>query len=284
MCFVCDQVTTVYGIPADYAALVAIIINDQPPYDCSVGILDTEIWALNGPDKVYLELRDANDIGGNVTVSISRSDCDKAAAIDGDVSGRQSLKPAQVSFILQSEDFSVQTIKVLTEKMYSTFNGLGSVKSIEFVGKRDMKDSPESSQALAERRDIEIRRRRRDLRPKKKIPEELFNFLPHRLLRPHDEPAFVPRKRQNEDAPEEPVMVDMVVTMYELDLLPGDDVELDLQMFKGAKAAADILTTTESIIIETAVPIVPNPIDAGMILGIVLTSIGESSVRESYFQ
>ena len=276
MYFVCDQVTTVYGIPADYAALVAIIINDQPPYDCSVGILDTEIWALNGPDKVYLELRDANDIGGNVTVSISRSDCDKAAAIDGDVSGRQSLKPAQVSFILQSEDFSVQTIKVLTEKMYSTFNGLGSVKSIEFVGKRDMKDSPESSQALAERRDIEIRRRRRDLRPKKKIPEELFKFLPHRLLRPHDEPAFVPRKRQNEDAPEEPVMVDMVVTMYELDLLPGDDVELDLQMFKGAKAAADILTTTESIIIETAVPIVPNPIDAGMILGIVLTSIGES--------
>ena len=62
--------------------------------------------------------------------------------------------------------------------------------------------------------------------------------------------------------------------MYELNLLPGDDVELDLQMFKGARAAADILTTTENIIIETAVPIVPNPIDAGMILGIVLTSIG----------
>ena len=69
-------------------------------------------------------------------------------------------------------------------------------------------------------------------------------------------------------------MVDMVVTMYELDLLPGDDVELDLQMFKGARAAADILTTTENIVIETAVPIVPNPIDAGMILGIVLTTIG----------
>ena len=141
----------VYGIPAAYAALVAIIINDQPPFDCSVGILDTEIWALNGPDKVYLELRDANDIGGNVTVSISRSDCEKAAAIDGDVSGRQSLKPAQVSFILGSEDFNVQTIKLLTEKMYSTFNGLGSVKSIEFVGQRNMSSGPEAEQALAER-------------------------------------------------------------------------------------------------------------------------------------
>ena len=110
--------------------------------------------------------------------------------MDGDVSGRQGLKPAQVSFIIQADDFNIQTIKILTEKMYSTFNGLGSVKSIEFVGKRDMSNSPESVEALAERREIEIRRRRRDLRPKKKIPKELFNFIPHRLLRLHDEPVF----------------------------------------------------------------------------------------------
>ena len=95
-----------------------------------------------------------------------------------------------------------------------------------------------------------------------------INLWPHF----YDIYKIVPRQRSNE--PSEPIMVDMVVTMYELDLLPGDDVELDLQMFKGARAAADILTTTDNIVIETAVPIVPNPIDAGMILGIVLTTIG----------
>ena len=134
--------------------MVAIIINDQEPYDTSVGILDTELWAEFGPDTVYLELRDADDLAGNVTVKITRSVCDKAAAVDAEVSARQSLKPAQVSFILDGADFNIQTIKTLTEKMYSTFNGLGSVKSIEFIGRRNMTgqaDQTTAREALAER-------------------------------------------------------------------------------------------------------------------------------------
>ena len=145
---------TVFGIPADFVPLVAIIINDQEPYDTSVGILDTELWAEFGPDTIYLELRDADDLAGNVTVKITRSVCDKAAAVDAEVSARQNLKPAQVSFILDGADFNIQTIKTLTEKMYSTFNGLGSVKSIEFIGRRNMtgqEDQTTAREALAER-------------------------------------------------------------------------------------------------------------------------------------
>ena len=42
-------------------------------------------------------------------------------------------------------------------------------------------------------------------------------------------------------------MVDMVVTMYELNLLPGNDTDLNMQMYKGALAAADILETQERL-------------------------------------
>ena len=37
---------------------------------------------IDGPDIMYLELRDARDIGGNVTFEINREGCAKAEAID----------------------------------------------------------------------------------------------------------------------------------------------------------------------------------------------------------
>ena len=63
--------------------------------------------------------------------------------------------------------------------------------------------------------------------------------------------------------------------MYELNLVPGNDDDLAYQMFKGADDAAKILTATEKVFIETAVPVLPQPLDAGQILGVVLTSIGK---------
>ena len=83
-----------------------------------------------------------------------------------------------------------------------------------------------------------------------------------------------PLRRQDEQS-NEPVMVDLVVTMYELNLVPGNDDDLAYQMFKGADDAAKILTATEKVFIETAVPVLPQPLDAGQILGVVLTSIGK---------
>ena len=45
-------------------------------------------------------------------------------------------------------------------------------------------------------------------------------------------------------------------------------------MNKASKSAADMMTDETEIPVETPLPILPEPIDAGIILGIVLTIIG----------
>ena len=75
--------------------LIKTIQSDAPPYDVSVGIIDTDIWITEGPEILFVELRDAYDKAGNVTVKIAKDQCDQAEAVDKSVSLRQQLKPIQ---------------------------------------------------------------------------------------------------------------------------------------------------------------------------------------------
>jgi len=75
--------------------LMKTIQSDAPPYDVSVGIIDTDIWITEGPEILFVELRDAYDTAGNVTVKIAKDQCDQAEAVDKSVSLRQQLKPIQ---------------------------------------------------------------------------------------------------------------------------------------------------------------------------------------------
>ena len=45
---------------------------------------------------------------------------------------------SKVSFVLEEELVEPANIKILTEKLYSSFNGIGTVKSIEYTGKREI--------------------------------------------------------------------------------------------------------------------------------------------------
>ena len=72
--------------------------SDAPPYDVSVGIIDTDIWITEGPEILFVELRDAYDKAGNVTVKIAKDQCDHAEAVDKSVSLRQQLKPIQGNY------------------------------------------------------------------------------------------------------------------------------------------------------------------------------------------
>ena len=38
------------GIPSSLSSLVLLIISDAPPYDVSVGIIDTDIWITGSAD------------------------------------------------------------------------------------------------------------------------------------------------------------------------------------------------------------------------------------------
>ena len=78
--------------------LMKTVQSDAPPYDVSVGIIDTDIWITEGPEILFVELRDAYDKAGNVTVKIAKDQCDQAEAVDKSVSLRQQLKPIQGNY------------------------------------------------------------------------------------------------------------------------------------------------------------------------------------------
>ena len=70
-------------------------------------------------------------------------------------------------------------------------------------------------------------------------------------------------------------MIDMVITMYELNVYSNAaNGTIEEKVLKGSRAAAEMMAESEGIVVQTPIPMVPTPVDAGMILGIVLTSIG----------
>ena len=240
----------------------------------------------DGPSRFYLELRDARDIGGNVTFDITKDGCDKAEAMDSCTTCRQSLKPIQTSFVLDTQYIVPDTIKTLTEKLYATFNGIGTVKSIEFTGRRPLGYNSEID--LASKREARSKnvRNRRSLpqppnyfRRRKQLRQLLGSYLPKRLMRGKEleisrsRKIFPERRQGGGNASFE--MIDMVITMYELDVQSnGANGTLEEKVLAGTRAAAEMMAESEGIVVQTPIPVVPTPVDAGMILGIVLTSIG----------
>ena len=126
------------GVPKDFAPLVLVAIDQSYPFDVSIGILDTVIWAENMLDRFWVELRDRENLAGNVTVNVSKSVCSKAQETDNSMELRADLKVIQSSFVIKNLKAEDQILMVLlvTNSVYSIFNGVGDLKSVEFIGFR----------------------------------------------------------------------------------------------------------------------------------------------------
>ena len=86
---------SVQGVPAAMASLILISINQQPPFDIKIGILDTELWSKNMVEVFYLIVRDRMGLEGSITIKIAKSECSKAQETDKSTELRAKLKVVQ---------------------------------------------------------------------------------------------------------------------------------------------------------------------------------------------
>ena len=77
------------------ASLILISINQQPPFDIKIGILDTELWSKNMVEVFYLIVRDRMGLEGSITIKIAKSECSKAQETDKSTELRAKLKVVQ---------------------------------------------------------------------------------------------------------------------------------------------------------------------------------------------
>ena len=133
---------TIIGVPKDFASLVLVAIDQSYPFAVSIGILDTEIWqesVLPYYSLFWVELRDRQNLAGNVTINVSKSVCDKSQETDNSYELRADLKVVQSSFIIKNlkEEDKVSIVLLVTNAVYAVFNGVEDLKSVEFIGFRD---------------------------------------------------------------------------------------------------------------------------------------------------
>lgn len=105
----------------------------------SIGILDTIIWADNMINTFWVELRDGENLAGNVTINVSKSVCAKSEETDKSMELRGNLKVVQSSFIIKKllEEDKLMMVIMTTDAVYSVFNGVNDLKSVEFIGFRN---------------------------------------------------------------------------------------------------------------------------------------------------
>lgn len=60
--------TLLFGLIQSEAQLVKTFINQNPPYDLSVEIKNTELWKTIDIDRFYIQIIDQNGNAGNVTI------------------------------------------------------------------------------------------------------------------------------------------------------------------------------------------------------------------------
>ena len=96
--------------------------------------LSTELG--KGVDRFYVELRDRQDLAGNVTINVGKSVCSKSQETDASIELRAALKVVQSSFVVKNlpESEKQNMIMELTSNVYAVFNSVDSLKSVEFIG------------------------------------------------------------------------------------------------------------------------------------------------------
>ena len=129
---------SVAGIPPELSTLLLISINQKPPYDITIGILDTKLWSENMLGQFYLIVRDARGMEGSVEINVEKSACGKSQETDKSTSARAKLKVVQASMIIRfmREEDRIIVAETTTKNIYSIFNGVEGLKSAEFVGFR----------------------------------------------------------------------------------------------------------------------------------------------------
>ena len=129
---------SVAGIPPELSTLLLVSINQKPPYDITIGILDTKLWSENMLGRFYLIVRDARGLEGSVQIDVEKSACGKSQETDKSTSARAQLKVVQSSMIIRfmREEDRIIVAETTTKNIYSIFNGVEGLKSAEFVGFR----------------------------------------------------------------------------------------------------------------------------------------------------
>ena len=115
-----------------------VSINQKPPYDITIGILDTKLWSENMLGRFYLIVRDARGLEGSVQIDVEKSACGKSQETDKSTSARAQLKVVQSSMIIRfmREEDRIIVAETTTKNIYSIFNAVEGLKSAEFVGFR----------------------------------------------------------------------------------------------------------------------------------------------------
>ena len=66
-------------------------VNQEYPFDISVGIIETVMWLESVPDIFYIEVRDSRNVAANITISITKNTCSVAEETDKSFSLRANL-------------------------------------------------------------------------------------------------------------------------------------------------------------------------------------------------
>jgi len=61
----------VVGLPAELKPIVKVFINQDPPFDTTVTILNTDIWKENGQEFFFVKLKDSAGSEGSVYVKVN---------------------------------------------------------------------------------------------------------------------------------------------------------------------------------------------------------------------
>jgi len=97
------------GISSDLQRLVTIVVNQEYPYNVVIGLVEASTWNEQGVTDFYIELSDSVGRAGNVTVTISRSVCDRAEETDKELGMYYSIFPKLGNFTIISSSIPIKS-------------------------------------------------------------------------------------------------------------------------------------------------------------------------------
>ncbi|CAG5104536.1 Oidioi.mRNA.OKI2018_I69.chr1.g1314.t1.cds [Oikopleura dioica] len=233
----------VLGIPAELRPIVAVLINQDSPYNVTVTILNTDIWKESGQEFFFVNLKDSGGKEGSVYVKVSMDSCNKAAETDADLSLRANLKVVQASLIIKNlkKEEHESAVQISSEQIYAVLNGINALKSVEFETFRfaDRSSCAPLSfplDGVSLKSDGCTIRRDNHLQAKTEVDHRFRD----KLDEPYEPTVFV-REFGNiwfDCFTDECTILDFILTMYDT-TMTFDGLSFDDSLFKGLNLASE---------------------------------------------
>ena len=137
----------VFGIDETLTEDIFVLIAEEFPFSVSVGIGNVTKYESIYPSgsTIFLETVDSLGFGGNITLDVSRADCDLDAEIEGNILKMAGLTPIQLIFLVKTNRYTFVNPKdaidrKVTSILYNKYNSAIPVKNVRYIGDVQLSD------------------------------------------------------------------------------------------------------------------------------------------------